>query len=105
MPFSGHVAGFGVSRIEVQRLAFVGPLFGAIVTGDDAEVTTRERGVGHCERGPYRGATAVAVALARRVFGEGVERFAVFAGQHPARFNGGVGVNGAAKEQGGEQQG
>ena len=102
LPFPGHVAGFGVSRIKVQRLSLVGPLFGAIVTGHGAEVTTGERRVGDDECGSRRSATAVAVALSWHVFGKGVEGFAVFAGQHAAGFNGGVRVNGAAKKQGAE---
>src|SRR5436190_22584225 len=66
-----------IAREEVDRLALVGPLPGAIVTGDDGPVGVR-LGVGLGGEGwPETGAAAGAGRLAGGIVLKGVKRLAV----------------------------
>lgn len=97
---AGLVAWLGVFDEQVQGLAPVGPLFGAIVAGDDAEVVLCLGVGGRRQRRPGLGALVIASALALRVFVKSIKRHAGAVDQHAILGFDCLGV-GAGREQGG----
>src|SRR5690348_8688419 len=79
---TGGVAGLGVTRPAVKRMAFICPLLGTVGARHDDPIAGRRRSRGCHQRRPIAGAGAVAVRLGRRVLGEGVERHLLAVDQH-----------------------
>src|SRR5580704_8781062 len=74
---AGHVARLGILGKLIKRLALVGPLFAAVVAGDDGPIARcLGIGTGH-QRRPIGSASAVAVRFAGGVAVERVERQAL----------------------------
>ena len=72
---AGAVAGLAVRRVQIKRLALVGPLAAAVVACDDRVAAAGRIGRFGLERRPQRraGIVAGALAAAGRVLVEGVE--------------------------------